>query len=274
MFDFWKEVIINSEEKLTNALRPYDANNIVDKKVYKTEPVDGSGAVITVAAGISSTPTRVRVELGLSAGQSSEFAAPYFASKKTVVVDAESTEGLVKALGAALEGLVSVNKTNRTITFNDPKVCVTSVHKATFDSTAGDWGTDSKVEWVTPNVLPVGTGAWILENLRYPTSVNSSYVGPNADETVDPEAKYVQYAFEYAVPKRGFHGQGAVGQEVTSVTHHIFYVKNDVAVTGTILDGENVKDFNDPTDPHIVYSYVKGELGTTNSTGTWNNSLE
>jgi hypothetical protein len=41
-------------------------------------------------------------------------------------------------------------------------------------------------------------------------------------------ANYVQYAFEYCVPKRGFHGQGAVGQAIESVTHHVFYVREDL----------------------------------------------
>ena len=248
MFDFWKEVIINDVNAIVetkDGLRignvTYKPENIVknggDKGVvYKTPCVPGASAVITVPA--ISAATRVRIELGLSAGQSSEFAAPYFASKKTVVVDATDAAGIVKALGVALEGLVDVNETGKTITFKDKKVCVNSVHTATIDSETKDWGAESEAaSWVTTkNVVPVGTGAWVIENLRYPTSVNSSYIGPNADETVDPEAEYTQYAFEYAVPKRGFHGQGAVGQAVTSVTHHVFYVKGDADTKFADLD--------------------------------------
>ena len=64
-------------------------------------------------------------------------------------------------------------------------------------------------------------------------------------------ANYVQYAFEYAVPKRGFHGQGAVGQAVTSVTHHVFYVREDLATEtvdtlfGILCDGGKVTVVND-----------------------------
>lgn len=251
MFDFWKEVIINDVDdivKTEDGLRignvTYKPDHIVKDGgekgvVYKTPCEKGTSAVITVPS--ISEATRVRIELGLSAGQSSEFAAPYFASKKTVVVDADDNTGIVKALGIALEGLVDVNKTGKTITFKDKKVCVNSVHTATIDDTTKDWGDESDVTktWLTTkNVLPVGTGAWIIENLRYPTGVNTAYVGPNADETVDPKGEYTQYAFEYAVRKRGIGGQGAVGQALTSVTHHVFYVKGnaDTKFTDENLD--------------------------------------
>lgn len=247
MFDFWKEVIINNVDDIVetkDGLRignvTYKPENIVKNGgakgvVYKTPCVTGTPAVITVPT--ISEATRVRIELGLSTGQNSEFAAPYFASKKTVVVDAADNGGIVKALGIALEGLVDVNETSKTITFKDKKVCVDSVHTATIDPDTKDWGDESEESWVsTKNVVPVGTGEWVLENLRYPTSVNLSYAGPNADETVDPKAEYTQYAFEYAVPKRGFHGQGAVGQAVTSVTHHVFYVKGNADAKFANLD--------------------------------------
>jgi hypothetical protein len=261
MFDFWKEVIINDVNDIVETKDGLRIGNVIYKPknivknggdkgvVYKTPCVKGTSAVITVPT--IGEATRVRIELGLSAGQSAEFAAPYFASKKTVVVDAANTEGIVKALGIALEGLVNVNETGKTITFKDKKVCVDSVHTATIDSVTKDWGDESEAKnWVTTkNVVPVGTGEWILENLRYPTSVNSSYVGPNADEVVDPKAEYTQYAFEYAVPKRGFHGQGAVGQAVTSVTHHIFYVKGDADTKFTNLDIKTL----DVTDSAVTW---------------------
>lgn len=54
------------------------------------------------------------------------------------------------------------------------------------------------------------------------------------------DAEYVQYAFEYRAPNRGLHGQGTVGQELTSVTHHVFYVKKSVDDNITDADTASV----------------------------------
>lgn len=247
MFDFWKEVIVNDVNDIVSTadgLRignvTYKPDNIVKNDegkgvVYKTPCQPAVCSKITVGT-VTNTPTRVRIELGLSAGQSAEFAAPYFASKRTVVVDAETTANIVKALGVALEGLATVS--GSVITFNDPKICVNSIHTATINADTKDWGEETEQKsWITTkNVVPVGTGTWILENLRYPTGVNTAYVGPNADETVDPKGEYTQYAFEYSVPKRGISGQGAVGQALTSVTHHVFYVKGNADTKFTAFE--------------------------------------
>jgi hypothetical protein len=262
MFDFWREVIINDVDTLTRELKVYKKDYVLGKvagkegDIYKTLPVAGTPAVIALGtlSGV------VEITLGLSVGQESEYACPFGASKKVIAVEAPTE----KTLKEVFAGIATVSGT--TITMLDPKVKVISVVEHTINEDGAIASTTDKASTITKNVLPVGTGAWIIENLRFPTSVNTGYTSPNAAEDVDAKAKYVQYAFEYAVPKRGFHGQGAVGQEVTSVTHHVFYVKEGVnadtafGALGTVITTN--------TD-NKVYSDHNDQVGTTNASGVW-----
>ena len=65
------------------------------------------------------------------------------------------------------------------------------------------------------------------ENLRFPTASNTRYEGLNSDETPIQNEVYTMFTFQYAVPLRGLHGQGCVGQAMSSVTTHTFYVLGD-----------------------------------------------
>lgn len=246
MFDFWKEVIINSNDRLKKVKNAageelvrvtrcadYNPKNVVDGIVYKTACVEGACARVNLK-GLISAESRVAIELGLSVGQDSEFARPWFAFKKPFVVEAKDEAGLIKALREAVPahiGHVVVGEGTAELVINDPKVCVKSVKTATFnaDAKVNDWNALKEKEGViTPNVVPVGTGEWILENLRFPTHVNTRVAAPNADDMPVAGGKYTQYAFEYCVSKRGVHGSGAVGQPLASVTHHVFYVLDGV----------------------------------------------
>lgn len=261
MFDFWKEVIINDGSRLEalangkTGLRvtrcaDYLADFVVDKKVYKTEPANGVAAKIdleTVAA--NHTDSRLSISLGLVEGHAdSEFARPWYAFKNAVAVEFKDLESLKAALRLALDNhLASI--VGDELVLVDPKVIVKAVTVA--DRVEDEFGAENDVmSAVTANIAPAGTGEWILENLRFPTHVNTYVGAPNADEMPIVGAKYNQYAFEYCVPKRGFHGQGAVGQPVSSVTHHIFYVLDTIdadALFGnlgaveTVVIGEDTK---------------------------------
>lgn len=290
MFDFWKEVIINDGARVKplstlggpiakTGLRvercaDYEAQYVVDKTVYKTECVEGACARVNLK-GLISAESRVAIELGLSVGQDSEYARPWSVFKKPFIVEAENEAGLIKALREAIPahiGHVEVTTgeggsiTAAELVINDPKVCVKSVKTATFntDEKVNDWNAlEEKNGVITPNVAPVGTGEWILENLRFPTHVNTRVAAPNADDMPVAGGKYTQYAFEYCVPKRGVHGSGAVGEPLASVTHHIFYVLNGEAVTKfeaalegltpkSVFKGESTETKEDDT----IYSKV------------------
>lgn len=79
---------------------------------------------------------------------------------------------------------------------------------------------------IVDNKEPFATGAWIQENLRFPSYPNMRYQALNADEYPIVGAMYTQYSFAYEVPKVGYYGMSAVGQKVESITRHIYYVLN------------------------------------------------
>lgn len=75
---------------------------------------------------------------------------------------------------------------------------------------------------VKKNVEPFATGEWLIENLRFPTALNTGYYSAN-DEMPLRNGKYVQYSFDYVTP-RNFGGLSVASQDTTSRTHHVFYV--------------------------------------------------
>ena len=105
-----------------------------------------------------------------------------------------------------------------------------------------------------------GTYAFLLHNLRLPTYERNRFMALNQDETPIIGAKYNQYTIYYR-KNRGILGNNAVGDMVTSVTTHVFYVKQDLASDfeaglakiGTIME---VKPGTDTSDPDTVVSDI------------------
>ena len=240
MFDFWKEVIINDINRFgeietasgKTALRvlrcaDYFVDCIVDKKVYRTAPVDGAAAKINLATVVKGhTDSRLVITLGLVEGHAdSEFARPWAAFKNSIAVEFNDLASLKAALRLAVDAHIA-SVVDDELVLVDPRVVVKDAF--VYDRSDNFENYTDMEAAVTANVAPVGTGEWILENLRFPTHVNTYVGAPNVDDMPVANGKYVQYAFEYCVPKRGFHGQGAVGEPMASVTHHIFYVLESV----------------------------------------------
>lgn len=97
----------------------------------------------------------------------------------------------------------------------DPTVC---------DSCLGEYVKVDLGEGVVvdKNVEPFATGEWLIENLRFPTALNTGYYSAN-DEMPLRNGKYIQYSFDYVTP-RNFGGLSVASQDTTSRTHHVFYV--------------------------------------------------
>ena len=241
MFDFWKEVIINSNDRLeavknaageslvrVKRCADYNPKNVVDGIMYKTECVEGNVAEITLP---ESGEGRLVIELGLSVGQDSEFARPWFAFKKPIVAEFDADHSAADVIRLAVDGHIGSVVGNKFVLV-DPKVCV---KKAVIETEDASGKVTEAALTVKHNVVPAGTGEWILENLRFPTHVNTRVAAPNADDMPVAGGKYTQYAFEYCVSKRGAHGSGAVGQPLASVTHHVFYVLE--GVDASVLEG-------------------------------------
>lgn len=70
---------------------------------------------------------------------------------------------------------------------------------------------------------PFATGTWILENLRLPNTNNFRYFGFN-DEMPIAGLVYTQYTFDYVAERPGLGGHSGVGQGITAITTHTFYV--------------------------------------------------
>lgn len=80
---------------------------------------------------------------------------------------------------------------------------------------------------LTQGVEGFGTYNWILHNLRLPTDAHTRFTAINDEENPIPGATYNQYTIHYCV-NRGTLGNNAVGDQVTSHTTHVFYVKSDL----------------------------------------------
>jgi hypothetical protein len=66
-----------------------------------------------------------------------------------------------------------------------------------------------------------------MRNLRLPTAESSRWNALYQDDKPIVGATYTQYTLEYCV-NRGILGGDAVGQEVNSVTTHVFFVNQTV----------------------------------------------
>ena len=75
-----------------------------------------------------------------------------------------------------------------------------------------------------------GTTTWLTKNLRLPTIDRTNYTAIGQDELPQAGGTYNQYTITTSTA-RGFSGMGAVGQPLTSVTTHVFYVLDGNATT-------------------------------------------
>lgn len=72
-----------------------------------------------------------------------------------------------------------------------------------------------------------GTYTTIIKDLRLPTMEARRFEAVNQEELPIPGVKYNQYTLYYKVD-RGLFGGAAIGQQVTSVTTHVFYVAENL----------------------------------------------
>ena len=80
------------------------------------------------------------------------------------------------------------------------------------------------------NLEDFATGEWLVENLRFPTYPNIRYASASEDERPINGQEYVEFSFSYQSPRPGLGGMSGVGQGMTAVTRHIYYVlKGDEA---------------------------------------------
>ena len=140
-----------------------------------------------------------------------------------------------------------------------------------------DWTTlDESINGVAGTKITVtaigdngfGTYRNIIKDLRLPTAANTRWTHIVQDEIPVLGGEYDQYTIMYCV-HRGVLGSDAVGDDVTSITEHVFYVKSDVKVDweaalaklGTVTEvnaAGTVKDIKEPAE--LGKEKLKAEL--------------
>lgn len=282
MFNFQKEVVLNNPKdqvrisndvsvdpnvKVASGMKPkmsvhgggeYFGDNILDGKVYKTSPVEGVNAKITLypeklAQAATGTNIQVFIELGLDNDYRGDFGSAVWYFRKPILVDLDtnklSVDDLVKAFKTAIPSeyqFLTVKKDSDNVVLEgaDCYIKVRSVKvidficdehcegKSETPSVIAELGDDDsdrmligEVGKVDDNTVEFGTYNYMIHNLRLPTYANLRFASPAAVEMPMPGVNYVQYSFAYCVDRGiNFGGMSVVGQVNRSTTLHTFFV--------------------------------------------------
>lgn len=278
MFKYTKEIILNSlkmndgkarvvstdEGVVIKRAGEYKLENIVDGKIYKTEPKAGQLATLKFKGLEKDKMYRLSFAVkmihkftgDMANANFNEFGKEYLAEVKYV-----NGRGLAKAFELIKNPEVfSVDEVGK-ITFNDPYMSVSGVEVSMYDEATGEYslvGVNDEVAYIGENVEPFGTGEWIRENLRFPSYPNMRYAPMYEDEQPIEGANYVQYAFAYHSERPGLGGLSGVGQKIEAVTQHIFYVREELASEfeagfgGVTFDNGEVSEDTSAEDGPIV----------------------
>ena len=267
MFDFQKEVIINSAEidglqRVSLATYSVNENNETVKTIVDPAHIKDAAVLsvlrcadyelskitdITKTAGQSGSADRlslslgsgtrgdivhVEIELSLRGEYTADFANAWSKFGKTIVVEGTVTDsvGAAAAISKALKNYSEILTvtSDSMITFKNP---ATVVKSAKYWTVSAD-GTESEVKTLSPTngTAEFATGEWLQKNLRFPTHLNLRYAGSAGDDAPVAGTLYNQYSFQYESERVGLHGQSSVGQKLVSVTTHTFYVPAESAM--------------------------------------------
>lgn len=118
---------------------------------------------------------------------------------------------------------VVIDATDEYMFFKEENVKFEKYEVVGCDTCLGEYIPKKITVEVTPGKQPFATGTWIMENLRLPNTLNYRYFGSN-DEMPVAGLVYTQYTFNYASERPGLGGHSGVGQGITAITTHTFYV--------------------------------------------------
>lgn len=255
MFNYIKDTIINDVantivvDSATSTVvvkrgGNYNVDNIIDKKIFKTEGNTGVNAVLSVPfvavpsgsdyrhyAIFVSTPSQQLSDYAFA--NWAEFGKPIlFESAAKNVNDLANTFKLMLQPDNAMY-TVTVSGSNVILTFKENWMHVSEAkvynHIIATDTLEED--TTNAPTVTTENKTEFGTAKWIVENLRFPSYPNLRYNHLYADESPVAGTVYDQYTFKYGVKHYIDGGLSGVGQNVDSITTHVFYVPHAQAST-------------------------------------------
>lgn len=260
MFDFQKEVVLNSLDSVKKFENGFRVDGMLYKNeyvgpVYKTEAVDGAKAKLVInletVNGVVTNVMQFVIELGLDNDYRGDFGSVLYYFRKPIVVTMVK-ESDVATVAKAFEKAgvvdyklynVSVEGNKITLEMADNYITVrkAEVMDLVCDGACGEVGQVSKLAYTfdlndssvyTKNNVGFGTYDYMIHNLRLPTYANIRFASPAESEMPVKGGKYTQYSFEYTVPRR-LGGLSVAGQNTESTTIHTFFVLNTLDFEGT-----------------------------------------
>ena len=259
MFDFQKEVVLNSLDSVKKFENGFRVDGMLYKNeyvgpVYKTEAVDGAKAKFVIdLATVKSAVTNVMqfvIELGLDNDYRGDFGSVLFYFRKPIVVtmdkesDAATVAKAFEKAGVVDYKLYTVSVEGEKITLEmaDNYITVRKAEVMDLVCTPGcnEQGEVSTLAYTfnlkdsavyTKNNVGFGTYDYMIHNLRLPTYANIRFTSPAEVEMPIKGGKYTQYSFEYTVPRR-LGGLSVAGQKTESTTIHTFFVLNTLDFEG------------------------------------------
>ena len=253
MFNYIKDVIINDVTKTvvvdsdTNTVvvkrgANYKVDNIIDKKIFKQVGNEGTCATLTIPF-VATTATydfyHFAIFVSTPTQQLSDYAlANWHEFGKPILFESAASDvnGLADAFKLMLQPdnemyTVEVNGQNVKLTFKESWMTVAEAKIYKHNATTNELELDGRSITKVDNVVEFGTAKWLVENLRFPSYPNLRYNRLYADEAPVAGTVYDQYSFQYGVKHYIDGGLSGVGQNVDSITTHVFYVPHAQAST-------------------------------------------
>lgn len=247
MNNFTTETIINTDlfSAANGVLKVKKVGNYKATDVVSVHKHPGAAAVkeiadITIPVGDATKTYRLQIVVKQVGANVSEFANSLTRNNKILqfeVAGSATPATMAGALKTAIEAYnrdsknakctVSLNSATLTLTGVDEYIRFASVEfHELVESVTGYDSFEVKATGVvsTPGSEGFGTPRWIMQHLRMPTLENTGWTALHQDERPIPGGLYTQYSLKQAVKRGELQGMGAVGQEMTSVTTHVFYV--------------------------------------------------
>lgn len=289
MFDFQKEVVLNSLDSVKKFENGFRVDGMLYKNeyvgpVYKTEAVDGAKAKLVIdldkvkgsadAKNVENVMQFV-IELGLDNDYRGDFGSVLFYFRKPIVVtmdvksDVDTVAKAFEKAGVVDYKLynvsVSGNKITLEMTDNYITVRKAEVMDLVCDGACGEVGQVSKLAYTfdlkdssvyTKNNVGFGTYDYMIHNLRLPTYANIRFASPAESEMPVKGGKYTQYSFEYTVPRR-LGGLSVAGQKTESTTIHTFFVLSTAAANfEKFLDKVTIKSVTKNENGKVSFDHT------------------
>lgn len=302
MFQYTNTIVLNSLKDATTGLdkivaRTVDGADALDirrvnlykkanvSKIYKraaSDPVIGnvSFKMAQQDAGIY----RIKLYMRLSGSQNSYYANDFVFKGKPLVYEFRITSNSTAGADVAAEAKRVIDKIQTlygdkwiktsvsddvlTISGTDEYQLFTEAKLQKLNVAANNALTNEVFEDIAEGtIVPCregfGTYTHIIKDFRLPTIESRRFEAVNQEELPIPGMKYNQYTIYYKVD-RGLFGGAAVGQQVTSVTTHVFYVLESIAEQFETLLAK-LGSITSEEKPIAIASGVDDQPTTTNS---------